>query len=296
MAPFKGSLEDRREVLGRLVALNLGDRDSVVLVDNGPDPRPPTSSVVYAPEIHSSYYARNRGAERGGADWILFIDADVFPPSDLLDRYFAATVAEDVGLLAGAVEDEQPVPGERLSPASRYTAAKASMGQHNTMGNSETGYAQTANCAIRRSAFEQIGGFRSDIRSGGDADLCFRLRSSAWRLESRPEAAVTHRNRTTLRALARQRARHGSGAAWLNQEHPGSFPPARSLGKVKWSGQELRGALRGAVRGDRDDVVLACIDVVSHWAFEFGRFLPNHSHSAGPAQAARFTSHHERVT
>ena len=52
---------------------------------------------------------------------------------------------------------------------------------------------------------------------------------------TRPSAVVTHHNRVTLRALARQRARHGSGAAWLDRHYPGRFPPARSLGKLKWS-------------------------------------------------------------
>ena len=52
------------------------------------------------------------------------------------------------------------------------------MSQRNTLTGVRP-YAQTAHCAVRRSAFEAVGGFREDIRSGGDADLCFRLASGS---------------------------------------------------------------------------------------------------------------------
>ena len=94
------------------------------------------------------------------------------------------------------------------------------MSQENTLHDPRWGYAQTANAAFRRTAFEEVGGFEEHARSGGDADLCFRLRAAGWELVYRPEAMVVHRNRTTLRSLLRQRARHGAGSAWLNRRNP----------------------------------------------------------------------------
>ena len=43
--------------------------------------------------------------------------------------------------------------------------------------------------------------FREDVRSGGDADLCWRLAAAGWELERRTGAAVVHRNRATIGAL-----------------------------------------------------------------------------------------------
>jgi glycosyl transferase family 2 len=273
--PFRGGDGERKDLLARLGELELRTGDSLVVVDNGPGAPPPDPAIVHAPEVPSSYFARNRGGERGRAEWLVFIDADVVPPADLLDRYFDPQPGDEVGLLAGAVDDEEMGDPATLPPASRYAALTASMGQHNTLGEDGRGYAQTANCAVRREAFEQVGGFRPDVRSGGDADICFRLREAGWQLESRQGAAVIHRNRTTLRALVRQRARHGSGAAWLNREYPGAFPPNRSPGTIVWSVRELVGAGRARRRGERDAAVLASVGVVSHWAFELGRLLPN---------------------
>src|SRR4051794_10362847 len=197
----------------RFAALELGDDDTFTIVDNRPagDAAPiPVAGrlrVVAAPERQSSYYARNRGAAAGSAPWILFIDADVRPPADLLDAYFAGAPGERAGLLAGGIRDEA---GE--GPVAARVTAHASLGQENTL---ERGYAQTANLAVRREAFEAVGGFTDDIRSGGDADLCFRIARAGWALESRPDAAVGHVNRATLRSLAGQQARQGAGAAWL---------------------------------------------------------------------------------
>ena len=46
------------------------------------------------------------------------------------------------------------------SAAMRYAALRSRMTQDNTLGLGEWAYAQTANCAIRRSAFQAVGGFR----------------------------------------------------------------------------------------------------------------------------------------
>jgi hypothetical protein len=73
----------------------------------------------------------------------------------------------------------------------------------------------------------------------------------------------------------RQRARHGSGAAWLARRHPGSFPRARWLGLAKWTVTSLAGASLARARGRRDDAVVAAVEPLLKWAFELGRLFPN---------------------
>jgi GT2 family glycosyltransferase len=259
--PFRGSEAELRELLARA-------GDDVVVVDN----RPPGAAAVADPRVvraagrQTSYYARNRGAERGSAPWIMFLDADVEPAADLLDRYLDPPPGDDVGVLAGAVRDAPAGPSAPMT--ARFAALSAPMDQAVTL---RRGYAQTANCAVRRAAFEAVGGFTESVRSGGDADLCFRLRAAGWRLEERADAVVTHRNRDSLPALLRQRARHGAGAAWLDRRYPGSFPRALGPGTLAHSARELA----RAVRGDRDEAVLAGVGLLAHWAFELGRLLPN---------------------
>jgi GT2 family glycosyltransferase len=270
VVPFVGSDEEFAALERRLSALELGDGDTCVIADNRPG-----GSAGGQP---SSYFARNRGAERGSADWILFIDADVQPPPDLIDRYFDAEPGERSAVLAGAVQDE-PL-GGNPTRAERYAVKATQMAQSNTLGAGEWAYAQTANAAFRRSAFEEAGGFTEGIRSGGDADLCFRLRAAGWGLEERPAAVVTHDNRATSRAFLRQKARHGSGAAWLDRRYPGAFPPRNRRYYLRRLLREIKMSVPMVVKGRRDDAAELLFPTLVIWAFELGRFMPNTVKSA----------------
>jgi len=278
VVPFHGSEEALDGLIASLAGLAAGEVESLTVVDNRRESEPRTVAGIHvhaAPELQSSYFARNRGAEVGSAEWILFLDADVVASSDLPRRYFRPPPGGGTGVLAGAVID-QPAPlgsGRRLAVA--YAEARSHMSQRNTLREGRWSYAQTANCAVRRSAFEAVGGFVETIRSGGDADLCFRLREAGWGIEPRPDAAVMHRSRPTLRELLAQRARHGAGAAWLNRRHPHSFPRRRWTGLAVWSARSELGAVRCLIRGDRERALLGAIEPLDVWALELGRLASN---------------------
>lgn len=228
-------------------------------------------AVLAAHEVRTSYYARNRGAARGYAPWLLFLDADVTPAPGLLDALFDPPPHPDAGVLAGAIVD---APAGSGIPA-RFAARKGAMSQEVVLGHGLWAFAQTANAAVRREAFEAAGGFCAGVRSGGDADLCWRLRAAGWALESRPNAVVLHASRTRVRALLGQRFRHGTGAAWLAARWPGAFPRRRWPGLVRWGVARAIAGLRELARGDRDAAAVGLLDGPAVWAFELGRLVPN---------------------
>jgi GT2 family glycosyltransferase len=281
VVPFAGGEGAFKAVLERVRRLGLRPGDRVVVVDNRPGsdhgakPLDEQRVVLGASEQRSSYYARNRGAELGEGDWLIFFDADVDPPQDLLDRYFTRSPAERTAVLAGSIVDRTADSRARPTVAERYQQLRHSMSQEQTVERGSWSYAQTANCAVRRTAFEEVGGFVEEIRSGGDADLCFRLRAAGWELEPRPEAEVGHHTRRDLLAFLRQRARHGSGAAWLERRHPGSSPRGHLMRLGAWALTSELGAVWRLARRDRDAALLAAVTPLSAWAFQLGRLVPN---------------------
>jgi len=277
VVPFRGSPAELEELRARLARLELREGDSMLVVDNtaGRGSSDVPVPVMAATEHATPGYARNRGAERGGADWLLFIDADVVPSPDLLDRYFEPQPAEDTAILAGGVRDE-PV-GAEAGPVARYAYISNAMSQDNTLSyGPKFGFPQTANAALRRAAFEAVGGFREDIRAGEDADLSFRLRDAGWKVERRERAAVVHLSRQTVRALIAQRMRHGAAGAWLGREYPGGFPARRRPGLVWWGLRTATRELVAAARNrDRDAALVAVFEPLEQISYEFGRSLRN---------------------
>ena len=284
VVPFFGSGQQLVALLGRLEKLRLGPDDTLTVVDNRPahasdrtdDPR-----VVLAPRVQSAPYSRNAGAGRGSNDWIVFIDADVDPASDVIDQYFVTGLpADDVAVLAGAIHDQDPPTGTPHSAAARYMFLRKCMAQRNTKAQLGP-FAKTANTAFRRSAFEDVGGFHTNLVCGEDVDLCYRLAAAWWRLEFRDEPVVEHIGRETVVALLRQQAKHGTGTGWLDKEYPGFSPPFR------WSSlvvSVVRGLLKSGwarTRGDRDRALIEALDPLTALAFHLGRLRSNYVNQPG---------------
>lgn len=276
VVPFRGSAEGLEELRARLMGLELRPGDTVLIVDNSSrgKSREGTVPVIHAADVGTPAYARNQGARRGSAEWLLFFDADVIPPSDLLDRYFVPPPSDETAILAGGVVDE-PVPPDG-PPVARYGYLRKSMSQENTFSFGAWAFPQTANAAFRRVAFESVGCFREEIRAAEDADLFYRLKTAGWAVERREKAAVVHRNRSTVRGFVTQKLLHGAGGAWLDETYPGSFPARRRPGLVWWGVRHACRRLVTAARTrDRDEALWAVFEPLELISREFGRSLRN---------------------
>lgn len=235
--PFAGDAEAAREALATLKALRTAAGDELILADNsGLAPADDVVTVVRALAERSPAYARNAGVAVAGNDWILFLDADVRAPAELLDAYFQQSVADDVGALAGEVLSATGAD----TLAARYGAARSFLGQAAHLTHSYLPRAVAANLLVRRAAFDQIGGFYEGLRAAEDTDFSWRLQRAGWCLDARPTACVEHRYRPTVRELRTQWRGYAAGRAWLRRRYKDFTPQPAARRALQRAWRSLR--------------------------------------------------------
>lgn len=188
------------------------DRFEVIVVDNGsahPLPRPDTSLrlMIIFESRPGSYAARNAGVRRSRGELLAFTDADCQPAHDWLEQ-LDLLFDEDKSVMAIGGRIEVTISGERR-PAELYELALTPFPQSRMV---ETGrYAATANLTVRRSAFQSVGEFDSELLSSGDREWGNRLvaQDLVLRYSSRP--VVMHPARKSIRDLVKKRRRIAGG-------------------------------------------------------------------------------------
>jgi len=150
--------------------------------------------------------ARNAGARVARGDALAFCDADDVVGTDWLAGCREALERADV--VAGLF-DLTSLNGQ---PASEPVAASMLQLPHLPAGLS-------ANLAVRRSAFLDVGGFAEDLATGEDVDLCWRLQEAGYRFALATGAVVAKRDRTGFREVFAQTAAYGRGAPVLYRRH-----------------------------------------------------------------------------
>lgn len=273
VVPFRGDRAAAAALIDTLVTLEVREGDELWIADNGERPVvadlvPPGLRVIRADREGSSYHARNAGARAAGGEWLLFVDADCVPAPQLLDAYFAAPMAADVGVVGGEIAPDR----EQRRFLARYARDRGFLSQTEGLHGKAGSAAASANMLVRRAAFDQVGGFVEGIRSGGDVDLCWRMLDAGWRLEYRPGATVTHRHRERLIPFLGQVARYAAGARWLDDRYPGSSPRWSLLHGLRGSARDIAANLVG---GRVEEATFRAVDGLGLVAHNIGYLAPN---------------------
>ncbi len=153
--------------------------------------------------------ARNRAAARARGRWLVFVDADVAVPPDLLRRLAqverlernpsgpacGGTGSETCGGILGSYDADPPAPGM----VSRYRNLLHHWVHQTSAGACSHFFSGLG--AVRRDAFFAAGGFAEHLRGVEDIELGYRLRDLGWRLVLDPQLQGAHLKRWTLRSM-----------------------------------------------------------------------------------------------
>jgi hypothetical protein len=167
----------------------------VEAIREGSDP-PDEVIVISDPANAGPAAARNAGAERAGADVLVFVDADVIVHPDAIGRIRAAFGRDpSLDALFGSYDDDPGAPGT----VSGFRNLLHHHVHQQAAGPAETVWAGLG--AIRRQTFFDAGGFdaaRYPRASIEDVELGMRLVAGGAHIELDPEIQGSHLKRWTL--------------------------------------------------------------------------------------------------
>jgi glycosyltransferase involved in cell wall biosynthesis len=216
VVPTSGRADYLEVALASLAAQDVDGGYEVIVVDDGSRDRTP--DVIEAAGFRHVRHerpqgpnaARNTGVREAGADLIAMVDDDVWaPPGWLRALVEGAQRHPAAGALGGPIRArlEGPAPrscGRELPP---ITSLDLGSDDH------RTDLVWSANMAIRRSAFEQVGPFDERFSTGGDEeDWLRRLRAGGGEVVYVADAWLDHRRAgddARLRSLMRSAYRRG---------------------------------------------------------------------------------------
>jgi len=173
--------------------------------------------IVEVVNVRPNGHARNVGVARTEADTLVFIDDDAMPgASDLIARLVEPLWRDETLGVVGASKLIPPDAGwfqrwaAREVPRIEHAVVDAPL---ETNPDPPSYYCEitTTCCAMRREAFQAVGGFSDTLLRGVDTEFFVRVRRAGYRLLLAPNCWTWHPAPATLRALLRKQFLYGVG-------------------------------------------------------------------------------------
>jgi GT2 family glycosyltransferase len=222
------------------IVVDNGSRDATTEVAESWREQLPRLRVVSAPDAPGAAGARNVGAQLSQGTLLLFCDAD-----DVVDREWVSQLAKalrDYPAAGGSVDRRSLNDPTQL--AWRPARPCDTLPDHFRF----LPYVQGANCGVRRDVWTELGGFDESFRHSEDVAFFWRIQLAGYEIGFVPDAVVSYRYRSSLRATARQNYEYGKSHAQLYHRFAAEgMPRSRAedvLREWRWITVHTLGAVR----------------------------------------------------
>jgi glycosyltransferase involved in cell wall biosynthesis len=160
---------------------------------------------------------RNLGASQARGEFLSFLDADC----SIGPYYFEEALGVLRSSKAAATGCDYEVPPEPHWIEATWHSL------HHLSHDCQVGWMNAGNFFITREAFEDVGGFREDLRTGEDAEIGQRLTNAGYTIHSASAVSATHLgNPKSLRHFYRRSVWHGLGMFGTVNRHRIDKPTA----------------------------------------------------------------------
>ncbi len=200
-----------------------GSNTEIIVLPDDPLPWNDPRIIVEATGPVSPARKRNRGAQIGKGDILVFIDDDTRPRFGWLEAALAHFKDPRIGAVGGP----------SITPASDPFMAQVSGVAYESWmmsGSERYRYRPEAerdvddfpscNLIVRRCVFDTVGGFGTDFWPGEDTEFCLAVVKKGFRIRYEPRAVIEHHRRPTLAKHLRQLANYGLHRGYFVKKFP----------------------------------------------------------------------------
>ncbi len=163
--------------------------------------------------------ARNEAAKIASGDYLIFFDSDCIIPPDYLARVEEHLAHSHLDAFGGPDMAHQDFTDLQKAISYSMTSFLTTGGIRGKQKSVSTYHPRGFNMGVRRSVFEELGGF-SEFRCGEDIEFSIRIINSEYKVGLIPSAFVYHKRRTSIRQFFRQVFRFGAARINIWKRHP----------------------------------------------------------------------------
>ncbi len=210
------------QTLKALLDQDYSEKFEIIVVDDGSADQTADlirsfATVRYAHQPNAGpACARNHGARLAQGEILVFTDSDCVPHKDWLSQLMQGFVEKDVAVVMGSYGIAN---SENLLA---YCIYKEILFRHEHLLSDFPKAFGSYNFCVKRSVFEQVGGFDVSYRnaSGEDNDLSYKIISAGYRIYFQRKALVDHYHPVQIRKYFKEQFRHGLWRAKIYAQHP----------------------------------------------------------------------------
>lgn len=161
---------------------------------------------------------RNIGEKEANGEILAFLDSDCTVKEDWLREIIPFFVINQIGAIGGFVDSFY-----NQSLLDRYEVACSSLNMGKRIlfdcQKKSNFYVPSCNLFVKRTVFQEVGGFKIGMHVGEDVDFCWRMRQAGYSLLYLPLGAVYHKHRNILIKMLTRRLEYGTSEAALYSQH-----------------------------------------------------------------------------